>query len=56
MPPQGRRGQAQDQQQVKGTGNSREITWLVALEGDTPLKIVLASQKGGTKVREIKTN
>jgi hypothetical protein len=38
---------------VRGTGNSREITWLVAIEGETPLKIVLTSQKGGTKVREL---
>jgi hypothetical protein len=43
-----RPGGAEDQ-----TGNTREVTWLVALEGDTPLKIVLTSQKGGTKVRQL---
>ncbi len=34
-------------------GNTREVTWLVAIEGDTPLKLVLTSQKGGTAVREL---
>jgi hypothetical protein len=29
------------------------VTWLVAIEGNSPLKIVLTSQKGGTKVREL---
>lgn len=56
-PPQGRRGGgAPEQQQVKGAGNSREISWLVAVEGDTPLKVVLTSQKGGTRVRELPFN
>ena len=35
------------------TGNTREVSWLIAVEGDTPLRVVLSSQKGGTKVREI---
>ena len=35
------------------TGNTREVTWLVAVEGDTPLKLVLSSQKGGTVVRNL---
>jgi hypothetical protein len=35
------------------TGNTREVTWLIAVEGDTPLRIVLSSQKGGTRVREL---
>jgi hypothetical protein len=54
-PPQGRggRGGAVSDQQVRGTGNSREITWLVAVEGDAPLKIVLTSEKGGTKIKEL---
>jgi hypothetical protein len=34
-------------------GNTREVTWLVALEGNAPLKLVLTSQKGGTKVRQL---
>ena len=54
-PPMGRggRGGAVSDQQVRGTGNSREITWLVAVEGDTSLRIVLTSEKGGTKIKEL---
>jgi hypothetical protein len=47
------RGQIPADQQVRGTGNSREVTWLVAVEGDTPLKLVLTSQRGGTRVKEL---
>jgi len=42
--------------QLPGFGTprtSREVSWLVAVEGDEPLKLVLSSQKGGTVVREI---
>ena len=35
------------------SGSKRELTWLVAVEGDTPLKLVLSSQKGGTRVRDL---
>ena len=48
MGPQG--GDEDDEPQ---TGNTREVTWLIAVEGDTPLRIVLSSQKGGTRVREL---
>lgn len=41
------------EEQAAPAGNTREVTWLVAIEGDSPLKIVLTSQKGGTKVREL---
>jgi hypothetical protein len=34
-------------------GNTREVTWLVSIEGSSPLKLVLTSQRGGTKVREL---
>ncbi len=34
-------------------GNTREVTWLISIEGNSPLKLVLTSQKGGTKVREL---
>ncbi|MFC1731663.1 M14 family metallopeptidase [candidate division KSB1 bacterium] len=50
--PQQRMGGAQQPQEA-GTGSRREVTWLVAVEGDFPLKIVATSQKGGTKVKEI---
>lgn len=39
--------------QVRQTGPKREVKWLVAVEGDTPLKVVVTSQKGGTKVKDI---
>lgn len=34
-------------------GPTREVTWLVAIEGDMPLKVVLSSQKGGTRVKDV---
>jgi len=39
--------------QVKQTGPKREVKWLIAVEGNTPLKIVVTSQKGGTKVKNL---
>jgi hypothetical protein len=53
--PAGRQGQGRGgaAQQAAGTGNTREVTWLVSIEGSSPLKLVLTSQKGGTKVREL---
>jgi hypothetical protein len=35
------------------TGSRRTVTWLVALDGDQPLKLVLSSQKGGTHTRDL---
>jgi hypothetical protein len=35
------------------TGSTREVTWLVSVEGNAPLKLVLTSQKGGTHVRDL---
>lgn len=53
--PMGQRGQfgARAQQQPQQTGPKREVKWLVAVEGDTPLKIVATSEKGGTVVKEL---
>ncbi len=48
---QGRGGGAQ--QATPQTGNTREVTWLVSIEGNSPLKLVLTSQKGGTKVHNL---
>ncbi len=45
--------QPETEEEEPQTGNTREVTWLVAVEGDSPLRIVLSSQKGGTKVREL---
>jgi hypothetical protein len=39
--------------QVNQTGPKRTVKWLVAVEGNTPLKIVFTSQKGGTKVKDL---
>lgn len=38
---------------AENAGNTRSVTWLVHLEGNPSLKVVLTSQKGGTHVREI---
>jgi hypothetical protein len=35
------------------SGSRRTVSWLVAVEGDTPLKLVLTSLKGGTTVRDL---
>jgi hypothetical protein len=63
--PGGRRAQAQPQMpafmrqqappdaEVSGDGNTRTVTWLVSMEGSVPLKLVLTSQKGGTKVHNL---
>jgi hypothetical protein len=34
-------------------GPKREVKWLVAVEGDPPLKVVATSQKGGKSVRDV---
>ncbi len=49
-----RGGQRLEPTRAAGTGPTRTATWIVALSGDSPLKVVVTSQKGGTKVREIK--
>ncbi len=35
------------------SGPTREVVWLIAVEGDSPLKVVVTSQKGGTKVKTL---
>jgi len=42
-----------ENQQNKQTGPTREVKWLIAIEGDSPLKVVVSSQKGGTKVKNL---
>jgi len=39
--------------QVEQTGPKRTVKWLIAVKGDSPLKIVATSQKGGTKVESL---
>jgi hypothetical protein len=54
-PPQSRRrGGPPGPVQVRQGGARREVRWLVAVEGDSPLKIVVSSQKGGTRVQDVK--
>jgi hypothetical protein len=38
---------------VRQAGSRRVVSWLVAVEGDAPLKLALTSQKGGTSVRDL---
>jgi hypothetical protein len=38
---------------LRQTGSSRTVSWLIAVEGDAPLKLVLTSQKGGTTVQDV---
>jgi hypothetical protein len=54
-PPQfQRRGGPPGPTQVRHGGSRREVRWLVAIEGDSPLKVVVSSQKGGTKTVDLK--
>jgi hypothetical protein len=34
-------------------GNQRTVTWLVAVDGDAPLKLAVTSQRGGTSVKDL---
>ena len=49
--PMFRRGPRYGPTRVDQTGPKRTVTWLIAVEGDTPLKIVSTSQKGGTQIK-----
>ncbi|MFC1564877.1 M14 family metallopeptidase [candidate division KSB1 bacterium] len=42
--------------QVVKKGNKAEVKWLIAVEGNAPIKIVVTSQKGGTKVKDLSYN
>jgi hypothetical protein len=45
--------QRPDAAEPRQTGNRRVVTWLIAIEGDTPLKLALTSQRGGTRVKDL---
>jgi hypothetical protein len=47
------RQQRPDAAEPGQTGNRRVVTWLIAVEGDTPLKLALTSQRGGTRVKDL---
>ncbi len=54
-PSSGRRGAAGSwPAEVRQTGPRREVTWLVAVTGDVPLRVAVSSQKGGTSVATVK--
>ena len=48
-----RRGPRYSPTRVEQTGPKRTVSWLIAVQGDTPLKIVSTSQKGGTQVKRL---
>ena len=55
-PPAGQRGLGARGGDAAGpaqTGPRREVRWLVAVEGDSPLKVIVTSQKGGTAVKDL---
>lgn len=37
----------------KEMGSTREVKWLVAIEDNSPLQVVVSSQKGGTQVKSL---
>jgi hypothetical protein len=45
--------QPADVAEPEQTGNQRVVSWLIAVEGDTPLKLALTSQRGGTTVKDL---
>ncbi len=53
---QTRRGRGLQPTEVTSGGTKRTVTWIVAVEGNTPLKVVVTSQKGGTKVKNVVLN
>ena len=53
MPMQRRFGERFQPTQVNQPGSTRTVKWLIAVEGNSPLKIVFSSQKGGTKVKDV---
>jgi hypothetical protein len=50
---QGRRIISYEQPGKQQTGPTREVKWLIAVEGETPLKVIVASQKGGSKEKSL---
>jgi hypothetical protein len=45
--------QRPDAAEPRQTGNRRVVSWLIAVEGDTPLRLALTSQRGGTRVKDL---
>jgi len=47
------RVQRTDTPEPRQSGNTRVVSWLIAVEGDVPLKLALTSQRGGTTVKDL---
>jgi hypothetical protein len=47
------RVQRTDAPEPRQTGSKRVVSWLLAVEGDVPLKLALTSQRGGTRVKDV---
>jgi hypothetical protein len=47
------RVQRTDAPEPRQSGNKRVVSWLIAIEGDVPLKLALTSQRGGTTVKDL---
>ncbi|MFB3852920.1 MAG: M14 family metallopeptidase [Vicinamibacterales bacterium] len=56
VPPLVRQQRPEAEAETPQSGPTRQVTWLVAIEGDSPLKVVLSSQKGGTRVKDLVIN
>ncbi|MFC2118365.1 hypothetical protein ACFLSY_06965 [Bacteroidota bacterium] len=51
---QRRMGQSQNVSNIiPQKGPKRDVKWLIAVEGDTPIKIMVTSQKGGTDIKNL---
>ncbi len=51
-----RQRQKSDAKKEKPSGPKRNVSWLVAVRDNAPLKIVVSSQKGGTVVKRLSVN
>ncbi len=51
--PMFQRGPSYGPTEVKQKGPKRAVKWLVAVEGDATLKVIVTSQKGGTAVKNL---
>jgi hypothetical protein len=47
------RQQRADTPAVQQAGSRRVVSWLVAVDGDVPLKLAVTSQRGGTQTRDL---
>jgi hypothetical protein len=52
-PMPGRRRPEAGPAEVKRGGAKRQVKWLIGVEGNPPLKLVVTSQKGGTSIKSV---